>query len=405
VNKTWWLLAALFLLSGCGGGGGGGSGTSLLTTSNSAIAAGPNVLAVVVDTGPDNGAYANINLPFVTVTICRTGTTSCQTIDHVLLDTGSYGLRIMAEKLSLTLDRTTAADGNALAECMPFLSGYSWGSVRLADVTLGGETASAVPIQVIGDTGTEYSVPPASCATMSLSSTAIDSVSALGANGVLGVGPLTHDCGDYCASYGYNYYSCTTSGSCGAVTAELSRQVANPVAMMPGDNNGVVVYLPTIPGSGAKTATGALALGIGTQSNNVPSGVKVFDVNGSGDLRTVYDGTARTAFFDTGSNGLFFASAINQCSSYSGFYCPGSTLALSAVMSGYTNGASESVYFNVADLGTLFTTSPGYTAFNDVGGYLSGYFDWGLPFFYGRKVFIAIKGQNTLLGTGPYVAF
>jgi hypothetical protein len=32
-------------------------------------------------------------------------------------------------------------------------------------------------------------------------------------------------------------------------------------------------------------------------------------------------------------------------------------------------------------------------------------FDWGLPFFYGRRVFIGIDGQASSLGTGPFYAF
>ena len=32
-------------------------------------------------------------------------------------------------------------------------------------------------------------------------------------------------------------------------------------------------------------------------------------------------------------------------------------------------------------------------------------FDWGLPFFYGRRVATAIQGYTTSAGTGPYVAF
>jgi hypothetical protein len=32
-------------------------------------------------------------------------------------------------------------------------------------------------------------------------------------------------------------------------------------------------------------------------------------------------------------------------------------------------------------------------------------FDWGLPFFFGRKVYTSIEGQNTPAGTGPYVAY
>ena len=34
-----------------------------------------------------------------------------------------------------------------------------------------------------------------------------------------------------------------------------------------------------------------------------------------------------------------------------------------------------------------------------------GFFDWGLPFFYGRTVFTAIEGAATPGGAGPYWAY
>jgi hypothetical protein len=35
--------------------------------------------------------------------------------------------------------------------------------------------------------------------------------------------------------------------------------------------------------------------------------------------------------------------------------------------------------------------------------YAPGFFDWGLPLFYGRSVFTAIDGASTLTSTGSIV--
>ncbi len=52
---------------------------------------------------------------------------------------------------------------------------------------------------------------------------------------------------------------------------------------------------------------------------------------------------------------------------------------------------------------TLFAT--GNYAFNNLAGTGNGYFDWGLPFFFGRRVFTAIANRATPAGLGPYYAF
>jgi hypothetical protein len=43
--------------------------------------------------------------------------------------------------------------------------------------------------------------------------------------------------------------------------------------------------------------------------------------------------------------------------------------------------------------------------FNNIGGPNSGSFDWGIPFFLGRTVFVGIEGQTSPAGTGPYWAY
>src|SRR3954453_20732603 len=134
-----------------GGGGGGGDGTPT----------GSNVQAIVVDSGPPKVASSNrpaINTAYTTVKVCAPGsTTNCQTIDHIQVDTGSSGLRILSEVLTITLPVKKDTAGNVIAECVGFVDGASWGPVRQADVNIGGETALAQEVQIIGDTS--YAVP------------------------------------------------------------------------------------------------------------------------------------------------------------------------------------------------------------------------------------------------------
>ncbi len=64
-------------------------------------------------------------------------------------------------------------------------------------------------------------------------------------------------------------------------------------------------------------------------------------------------------------------------------------------------GASNGVGFEIGNATALFAS--GNTAFNDIGGPFpagSQTFDWGLPFFFGRNLFVAIEGQSTLGGPG-----
>ena len=85
------------------------------------------------------------------VTVCVPGTGNCQVIDHVQIDTGSVGLRILSSVLTLPLPRQSDANGNPLLECAQFADGFSWGPVATADMQIAGEKASSLPVQVIGD--------------------------------------------------------------------------------------------------------------------------------------------------------------------------------------------------------------------------------------------------------------
>ncbi len=91
---------ALVVLTACGGGGGGGSG---IASSNSLAA---NAMRVTVDAGPAGTNY-NVNRLYADVTICQAGNSRlCQTIDHVLVDTGSTGLRVLSTVLNPLCNRS-----------------------------------------------------------------------------------------------------------------------------------------------------------------------------------------------------------------------------------------------------------------------------------------------------------
>ena len=392
------LCAGIGIFAGCGG------GTSTSKNSSSSPVSGRNVQPISVNGGP-TGNY--VNGVFTTVTVCVPGTTQCDPISDVLVDTGSYGLRIVSSALPETLPQQKGPNGNPVVECVPFMAAITWGPVQIADIQMAGESASSVPIQVLSDTAFPEA---AGCKNQGLPTQ--DTVPALGANGILGVGVFPQDCGTACAQSGSGnpglYYECPSSG-CEVTTESVSAQVQNPVALFATDNNGVIIELPAVSSPQA-SVSGSLIFGIATQSNNALGSATVYTMNSSAEVTTTFkEQSYPGSFLDSGSNGLFFlntaATGIPVCTDDSGFYCPlsPSTESLSATITG-ANNARATVDFSVANADSLFS-NPGDSVFSDLGGPSPGIFDWGLPFFFGRNVFTAIDGASTPNGTGPYWAF
>jgi len=368
------------------------------------------VAPVVVDSGPA-GNYTN-GL-FVTVSVCAPGTTSCQSIDHVLVDTQSVGLRVLASSLTVPLTTQTNGSGQGIAQCVTFGDGtFTWGPVASADVQIGGEKASAVPIQVIGES--QFSVPNGCTGTNN------DTLQTLGTNGILGIQPFIQDCGSTCVSGITSpalYWACSSASSCLPTTQPLTAQVSNPISFFAADNNGAIIELPGISQTGAPTVSGSLVFGIGTQSNNGLKGAVPLATDANGNITTVYNTTQYQGFFDSGSNAFFVLDSgtlgITTCPSPdASFYCQGApnTGALNQRNLSATNfdslGNQSTVNFSIANAEYLFAQNGGHNfAFNNLGGPNAGMFDWGLPFFFGRNVFIAIENQNTPIGAGPYFAY
>jgi len=428
-------LGALVLLAGCGGGGGGSASTGPVTPPPAPVV---NYATLTVDAGPaalQNGpnGYTQDNVAFVSVTLCAPGsTTNCQTIDHVQVDTGSVGLRIISSaiepSLLSALTNQTDPSGNPVAECYQYVDGYVFGSVRQADFTIGGEKVAGMPVNVVGDTGV-FTTVPASCS--SGGGTNENTVQTFGANGIIGIGGTSTDCGSACTVAGGEsaaiYYDCPSSG-CSSIIARAAnttapfQQLPNPVAAMATDNNGSILVLPASPSGGEVTMSGTLYFGIGTQTNNGLGSTKIYtttgsnSVDGPGLITAIYKSqTLNESYIDSGTSAYAFVdSTIANCtqSGLNGFYCPASPQSLSPTIQGL-NGTSGSAAFTLNNANTLFQNAT-YAVFPGLGinpnvafpstAYPSS-FAFGLPFFYGRNVATAIEGRTAAGTVGPYFAF
>ena len=397
--SCFFLVCSLIWVAGCGGSGSSNPGNNSVTPSSAS-----NTVAV----GANGGPAQLVDGLFTSVTVCSPGTTNCATIGGILVDTGSSGLRIISSVLpsGFSLPQMNDSGGNPIAECTQFADGFSWGPVQMADMTVAGEKASNFPIQIIN--GGFASIP----STCSSNGPEEDTVATFGGNGVLGVGNFLQDCGPGCAVSGASnpgfYYSCPAAG-CSVIAQPLAQQVPNPVALFATDNNGVIIELPSIGASGASTANGTLVFGIGTQSNNGLGNATVLALDGNGNFTTNFLGSSIPgSFVDSGSSLLFFPDnnlatcVIGAPPNNNTFYCPSSAVNLTATNQGGNNNSISTSFIvsnpnNVSGFAEDDIAAPDPSAFST--------FDWGLPFFFGRNVFVAIEGKSTPGGTGPFTAY
>jgi Protein of unknown function (DUF3443) len=443
--RRWIVLACLAVLAGCGGDSFSSwpSGPGLDNLGYSPPVAIPfvqlaNNLQVKVEDGPRGFSLApNANILYATVTVCVPGGSpsnpaECQRIDHVQVDTGSVGLRVLASAVKqLNLPPVKlSADGDPVTlhawECFPFVIGGLWGANAGADVWLGQQVATRVPVHLIEDDPKAALQAPSDCV-KAADGNVLDSAGALGSNGILGIGSTTLDCGLGCESGNYagsfvQYYSCpptaSSSAACSAVAMPAALQVYNPVAALPAAyNNGVVLRMPAVTDPGASTASGELVFGLNTQANNTVPGdaSKVFlGVDYVNRLDSYLNVTTRfnnktyvSSYLDTGTNGQFFTDAALPLCTGGTWYCPNNAMNVSAVLSDgdYPQLHEAAVAFQIGNAETLFSTNN--TAFQSLAGAApagSTTFAWGMPFFYGRQVFLSIWQQAGSLD-GPWYAW
>jgi Protein of unknown function (DUF3443) len=390
---------------------------------------GGNVALATVDGGPVPG-QVQPNAAYTSVTVCQHGSTSaCQTINGVLIDTGSSGLRILQSAIPLLkLPGFVDTNGNTLENCFRFPDGsYLWGPVSLADIYIGLEIATTVqgsngvPVQVVKPVDV---IVPDGC---SNGGTNLNTAQLLGANGILGIGPEPTDCtvggknlcdGTQQAEPPNLYYSCLSSGCLSTdspVIATDTQQIANPVPLFGSfshtgpDNTGVILDLPAASGNEA-SVQGRLIFGIGTETDsnlfdsadNSLGTATIFTMNANDQFTTVWNGqNFNSSYIDSGVNAILFPGSLPVCADYTQFFCPSALTNFSVVNEGATQGTGA-VNFGVGNAGDLLSSSPNDAVLGTLAGpHVSSScgksgcgFVWGLPFFYGRRVYTAIAGQT-----------
>jgi len=381
---------------------------------------GSNVATIHVNGGPvpgqvyANGAFIN------GVMICNPGSVAnltlpvCQSVDGILVDTGSYGLRILQSQIPLlSLPALTGvgvtSTSNTLENCYSFTDGsFVWGPVSRADVYIAGQMASqyittlaanAAIVQVISSTSTGV---PDGC---SNGGTDLNTPQLLGVNGILGIGPEPTDCTlagvNYCDGSVQPvapniYYSCPKGGCAPTdtpvlVSQALHQQVTNLLPLF--GQIRAVIDLPPVAGS-EPTVDGTLTFG-----GFAPSGATTYTLDSNNNFTTIVNGQNLTGFIDSGSSALYFPDNLPSCSVSISFFCPAAQTPISATIQGNTQGQGT-VDFAVDNADNLFSTYPGFAALTTLAGPASVdscssatqlcTFDWGLPFFYGRPVLMKV---------------
>jgi hypothetical protein len=370
-----------------------------------------NVAPIYVDGFPcaaNTGGVA-FNQPYTNIKICAPGsTTNCQIIDHVIVDSGSDGVRMAATALKSALLKALPAvtsGAKDLTECETYVDSFVYGPLKTVDLYIAGRSAKSVPVQVFGTgSATGFAVPKA-CSSQGGSET--DTVSDFGGNGLIGVAFDLTDSGPY-FSCKANSSNCSANGTYAGIP--------NVVSKFASDNNGAVMTLPVISVKGtAANVSGSLIFGVGTKTNNTPpTGTTAIVNNSNGEFNLKVATTATsTAYIDSGTDDLVINDkSLTQCASSSagdGYFCPKSNTKISLGLSSYTTDTvAYSLSYTVANATTLFDSNSGDdVAFDDLAepasadSALTGDYAMGLTTFFGRTMYFVFNGKSSSLGKGP----
>lgn len=344
-----------------------------------------NVVPLTVRT-PRSG----FNRMVVSITVCDPGTDHCATIDNVMVDTGSTGLRLEGSAIpsSLNLPAFTGPDGKPLAECLRFVHDDAWGPLYRTDMRIGGLTAKNLPVQVIAD---DLRPRPAGCPTSTARPTS---------NGTLGIGPHLLDCQGSCAQDADRpgvFVQDRGSWLPFRGPVPIESRLPNPFSLFPQHGNGVVLDLPASPEGGTGEIVGTLTFGVDTAANNRILGAQILRIDAKGLFTTRYGGVDFSeSYIDSGTETYILADdGLARCAGMTWAFCASPSRTLEAAMIG-TDGGKVEVLFTIGDYrGALNRRVSAWDGFAEVAEGPSRAFVWGAPFFLGRRVSLVFDGRAT----------
>lgn len=386
------LLAILAFLSG-----------SIISCSNGSsgnVAPIPNQVPISIGSGMNGDG---INTMYISLTVCTNNSgTNCQTVDHIILDTGSFGVKInksaLPESFVLSLPRVTTNAGNEVYACNTFGSGYVFADEHYAVLNLAGTMTSNVILQVIENSPTAEI--PDSC----VAKGPFDDFANFGANGIIGVNPaITLSNSSLLLYKNINgIYEQLTNNE----ESNLPILNQNPLPSLTTNNNGFVVSIPPVPQNTNTNVNGTLILGINTETNNKITSQTNLVVASESDLSVVCNSacfyskinnpeSTIPAVFDSGTNGwVFMSNTLPQCD-YG--YCPASPTVWTSSVYSYDFAANESYTISatitadevVDGQSVSFAVMPGWGYYNYNNQTL-----YGSPFFLGKNVYVVFPSDQ-----------
>lgn len=257
------------------------------------IPSGTNQVPLTLSHGINGKA---VNRPFINLTVCPVNDTKhCQTINNVLVDSGSSGLRINKSALKAINFAPIMDNNKSVFNCILFGAGYDIGKMYSVDLYIGGEKGSNIPLQVTDNSDKNSQIAKVCSNYDTIPAANLDD---FGASAIIGISVIDSPDKSYSRAE-----VCDDSGNnCSGIYS--SGLNINPLSKFATDNNGVIFSIPKVATALASDVVGTLTFGLNTQSDNtVENGANVQIVHGtaSDSWGSFSADNGVNAIFDSGS--------------------------------------------------------------------------------------------------------